>query len=63
MWNFPINKKNDGVASDFSLKGEMGKLVLSKGSRIVDVALKCHPQKARNEFNAVLSKYFEVLIF
>ena len=58
MWTFPINKTNDGVASDFSLKGEMGKMVLSEGSRIVDVALKYHPQKYCNEFNAILKFQF-----
>ena len=63
QWTFPINKERDGVASEFSLKGEFGRSILAKSSRLVDIALKYHTQTERDEYNAVLSKYHEVLKF
>ena len=30
QWRFPINKAKDAVASDFSLKGKLGKTVCKK---------------------------------
>ena len=61
QWTFPINKTNDGVASDFSLKGNFGESILSKGDRIVDVSLHYHAQQERDDFLAVLKKYDDVL--
>lgn len=63
QWTFPINKGNDGVASDFSLKGEFGKNILLKGERIANVALRYHTQQEKDDFNTVLKKYQEVLCF
>ena len=63
QWSFPINKGNDGVANDFSLKGEFGKQILKKSYRLVEVALRYHTQEERNDFNAVLGKYEDVLKF
>ena len=50
QWTFPINNTNDGVANDFSLKGEFGKSIMSKDERIVNVAIKYHTQKDRDDF-------------
>ena len=63
QWTFPINNTNDGVVNNFPLKSEFGKSIMSKGERIVNVALKYHTQKERDEFVSVLKKYEEVIRF
>ena len=63
QWKFPINKGKDGVATEFSLKGEAGKDILAKSDRIIRVALAHHAATFRDEWNAVLLKYQEVLQF
>ena len=63
QWQFPINKTNDGITSDFSLKGGFGKSILSKSDRLIDVALKYHTQQERNDWNLVLEDYQDALQF
>ena len=63
QWRFPANKSKDGIASDFSLKGEAGKNILSKSSEIINISLHFHRENIRSEWRAVLAKYQEVLAF
>ena len=57
QWRFPINKSKDGVASDFSLKGDAGKKILLKSDEIISVALQYHSFMYQYEWKAVLAKY------
>ena len=50
QWSFPTNKGKDGVAGDFSLKGEAGRNILKKSDSLVDIALKFHSASYRQEW-------------
>ena len=63
QWSFPTNRGKDGVASDFSLKGEFGRTILSRSDKIVDVALRFHTEEERIEWKSVLKKYGEIIDF
>ena len=63
QWTFPINKGKDGVASDFSLKGEFGWTILSRSHDIIKTLLKYHTQKEQDEWSNVLNLYDQVLKF
>ena len=51
------------MASDFSLKGELGEKILQKSDEIIHVALCYHSALYRDEWKTVLQKYQEVLMF
>ena len=61
QWRFPSNAGNDGVATDFSLKGEVSKNILSKSDRLIPIALQYHSKSYRDEWKIVLSEYQRVL--
>ena len=63
QWSFLTNKGKDGVASDFLLKGEFGRTILSQSDRIVDVALKLHTEEERMKWKSVFKKYGEIIDF
>ena len=47
QWRFPANTGNDGVATDFTLKGQVGKNILSKSDRLIPIALQYQPKSYR----------------
>ena len=63
QWRFPMNKANDGVSPDFSLKNEMGRCILEKSDDLIEICLKFHTETYKTEWRNVLQEFHELILF